>query len=344
RRPLGPPTRLTPLLRLVALVAVAILAVVLLVFWIQSCQGASKTRAYRDYVKDVRGVASQSANVGRQLDRLLTTPGIRQPQLRARLNGLTQQENINLARAAELSPPGPLREAHQRVIQALQFRLSGLNGLKNAFARTATVRDPERAGSLLANQASRFVASDVVWDDGFKDPAKTVLRRQEIGGVRVPDSNFVRNPDLVTARSLATVWRGLRGAATGGTPTGLRGTSLESVRVLPAGQVLSATTENVIRATADLAFEVSVLDSGNAQEVGVPVTLTIERREGGPIVRTKTIDVIAPNQTKTVVFRDIGQPEFGEPRTMRVAVKPVRGEARPENNSATYTVIFSFGR
>ena len=61
RRPGGPrgpqrpsaPTNLTPLLRLVGLIAFAILIVVLLVFWIQSCNEASKTATYKNYMAKV---------------------------------------------------------------------------------------------------------------------------------------------------------------------------------------------------------------------------------------------------------------------------------------------------
>ena len=52
-----PPVGLTPLLRLVGLIAFAILVIVLLVFWIQSCQGASKKNAYRHYMEKIAVVA-----------------------------------------------------------------------------------------------------------------------------------------------------------------------------------------------------------------------------------------------------------------------------------------------
>ncbi len=342
RPPLRPPTGVTPLLRLVVAVALGIVVVVLLVFWVQSCQSENKENSYRDYVRDLTGVANRSAGAGRQLTRILTSPGIKQTDLQRRMRGLVAQERQHLNRAQELSPPGPLREAHEHAVEALQFRVSGLSGLRDAFAR-ARPRDADRAGALLANQARRFVASDVVWDDRVKDPAKDVLADEGIGGVVVPDSNFLANPDLASSTALAQLWRRLRGAATGGTPTGLRGTALVSVRVLPGGQTLSTTEENVVEATPELAFQVTVEDSGNAQEVQVPVILRIQTSAGPPIVRRQTIDVINPNQQKTVTFSNIRiRPEdFASPRTLRVAVTPVPGEARRENNSATYTVTFS---
>ena len=324
-------------------IAVAILAVVLTVFWVQSCQGESKERSYRDYVEDVTAVAVQSQGVGRQLTNVLTTPGVRSRQLQVQLNGLVQAETQNLERAERLDPPGRLREAHEHAIEALQFRRSGLAGLSDAIAGVGRTRNVERAGRVLANQARRFLASDVVWDDRFKDPTKAVLRREEIGGVVVPDSNFFRNADLASSESLAEFVRRLQGASTGGggTPTGLRGTNLVSVTVQPEDDDLSTAEENIVTVTLDLAFEVTVENSGNAQLLQVPVTLTIQKRPGPNIVKRQTIDVMNPGQTRTLTFRDVGRPDFGPPRTVRVEVKPVPGETRTTNNSATYTVTFT---
>ena len=65
----------------------------------------------------------------------------------------------------------------------------------------------------------------------------------------MPDSNFVANRDLTTERSMALLLTRLKGATTGGTPTGIHGTNIVDVKVLPGGQVLSETTENTITAT-----------------------------------------------------------------------------------------------
>src|SRR2546423_13596407 len=75
RRPLRPPAGFTPLLRLAGLIAFAILIVVLLVFWVQSCQGASKRSAYRKYMQAVPTIGESSGPTGRGRNEPLTTPG-----------------------------------------------------------------------------------------------------------------------------------------------------------------------------------------------------------------------------------------------------------------------------
>jgi hypothetical protein len=111
---------------------------------------------------------------------------------------------------------------------------------------------------------------------------------------------------------------------------------------LPGGQQLSTSTENTVEASTDLAFAVAVANTGDHQEVKIPVTLTIQQSPT-PIVKKQTIDIINPGETKTVVFRDFPSVDFGERRIMRIDVDPVPGETNTQNNSAEYPVIFSLG-
>jgi hypothetical protein len=345
RPPSGrPPVGVTPLLRLAGLIAFAILVVVLLVFWISSCQGASKKNSYKRYMEKVAVVAKDSEQIGRELNDALTTPGIKFAELNTKLSGLAQQEQQDVAAARAMSPPGRLRLQHQHAIEALEFRVSGLRGLADAFTQAS--RSPKNATGnalLLAGQAERLVSGDVVWDDLFKDPAIEELRRQGITGVAVPDSTFVPNPDYASTRFWEAILQRLQGSATsGGTSGGLHGTGLNSVKALPGNQELSADTENTVTATTDLGFAVTVEDTGDSQEVQVKVTLTIQQTPS-PIVQTKTIDLINPGEEKTVAFHNLGQVQFATRTTVKVDVQPVPEEKNTANNSAEYPVIFSLG-
>jgi hypothetical protein len=345
RRPVRPPAGFTPLLRLAGLIAFAILIVVLLVLWVQSCQGASKRSSYRRYMDKVTAIAHNSEQTGKELTNMLTTPGLKEADLESKLSSFAQQEQQNVAQAKSITPPGPLRAEHNALVEGLQFRVSGLRGLADAFRATAgqKVGQAAAAGQLLATQAARLTASDVVWDDLFLAPAKAELVHQGIGGIAVPESHILTNPDLASARSMVPVWQRIHGATTGGTPGGVHGTGLESVKALPQNQRLSpAPTENTVTASTDLAFQVSVKDTGDSQEVSIPVTLTIQRSPQN-IVKKATIDLINPGETKTVTFRNLGQPPFGIKTTIKVEVAPVPGEKTTANNSAEYPVVFSLG-
>ena len=337
------PQGVTPLLRLILLIALAIFVVIVLVFWIQSCRSASRTEAYQDYMAEMKTVGDAPAAIGRDLNEQLTTPGTNQADLIKAIEGLTDRHEQVVQNAQKVDPPGPLRSEMQASIEALQFRTSGLNGLAAAFRQTANTKDAARAGSLLAAQAERFVASDVIWDDLFVEPSKAELESQGITGVAVPDSNFVVTADLASQRSMVALWQRLQGAAEGGTPSGLHGTGIVSTTVLPSGEQLTTGQETVVEATSDLAFRVAIQNSGDSQEVGIKVTLTIQKSPE-PITQTKTIQLINSGETKSVTFENLGQPPFGPTTPVKVDVEPVPGEANTKNNTVEYPVVFSLPR
>jgi hypothetical protein len=342
RPPVRPPAGLTPLLRLIGLISFAILVVLLLVFWVNSCREDRRKDAYRDYVEDMSTLADDSEALGRNLNTLLTSRGQSQAQIEQRLEGLAQNQEQLADQARDLDPPGPLRQQNRHAIEAFDFRISALRGMAQAFRQTASTRDANQAGRLLAEQAKRFIASDVVWDDLFAAPAVEELDNQEISGVQVPDSNFFPNPDIATTTSMRGIWQRIRGAATGGQACSPRGTGIVSVAALPGRQRLSPDTQNTVEATNDLAFVVTIENSGCAQESRLPVTLTIQKSPT-PIVKRSVLDLINPAESKAVTFTDIGTVPFAERTSVAVEVEPVPDEGRTDNNSVEYPVIFSLG-
>jgi len=321
------------------LIAFAILLVVLLVFWVQGCNDHHRG-AYQTYTRDIGTAGSDSAKIGGQLAELLTTPGLKETDMVSRLDGLIQQQKQDVAQAQKLHPPGPIRAEHEHAVEALQFRVSGMQGLRKVFVATAKSTDAVAAGALLSAQAQRLLAGDVIWSDLFKAPAEQELKSRSVSGVLVPASVFVTNPDLFTAKSLTLVSQRVHGASTGGSPVGLHGTNLESVKVVPSGQVLSTTTETTIKSSTALGFEVAVKNGGGSQEVQVQVTLTIPASPT-QIVKTATIPVIDPGETKTVTFKDFPTIPIGSKTSVKVDVKPVRGESNTANNSAEFPIIVS---
>jgi hypothetical protein len=306
---------------------------------VQSCASSSKQDAYASYMEDVQTIAQQSAGNGRRVVNVLTTAGLTVTQIQNRLRGIADAERQNLSAAQNLDPPGRLRDEHQYLETSLGLRVSGVAGLAETFRQTAESTDDADAALLVA-QANRLVASDVVWADLFQALAVLQLQSEDVSGVTVPDSVFVQQPELVTNESMTLVLQRIRGASTGGTPTGPRGTMIVSTTAQPGGQALSTDTLTTVTATTDLSFEVVVEDSGESQEVGIDVTLTIEK-SGNPIVKTETIDLINPGEQVTVTFTELGQVPFAQQTNVKVDVAPVDAETNRDNNSAQYPVIFS---
>jgi hypothetical protein len=348
-RPPRPPEGMTPLLRLVGVIVLGVAVVVGLVLLIDNLRGDSKQSRYEDYMDDVQAVATQSQQIGRDLDDLLNAAGLEQQDLQAELTGLADRQEQVVARAEDLDPPGPLRSHHERMVDSLLLRVSGLRGLADAFARTADFQVARRAGDVLVEQARRLSASDVVWDDLFRAPAAMELERQGVTGVAVPDSNFLEDPQLATRQRMALIWRRIKGATTPPPEGALRGNGIISVTAVGRESFqLSRDELNEVFSSPQLRFDVVVENSGEAQEVQIPVRLTIQRAVN-PIRKESLIESINPGQRVTVRFGDIGlvPGDFGEQTTLQVEVDPVEDaqgnviEENTENNSYEYPVIFS---
>jgi hypothetical protein len=278
---------------------------------------------------------------------VLSQPGLKASDVQNRLAGLARDEQQDIDTARAIDPPGRLRDEHSRLIDALQYRYSGIVGIGDSLRQALAKKNlaAAQAGALLEQPALRLLASDVVWDDSFKDPAKQVLRDQGVGDVRVPDSNFVQSPDFFTAAGLGAVVTRLRGANVSPTVGGLHGTNIVSTKALPQGTELSAqsSTPQPVVAGTNLGFAVTIEDSGDSAEVHIPVTLTITNGTKD-IVKTQTIAFINKKEQTTVTFRNIQLDStfFGSQSTkVKVKVNPVPNEANTNNNNAEYSVIFS---
>jgi len=335
-----PPGNLTPLLRLVGLIALAILVVVVLLVWVEGCTTNAKRDRNSTYLADIGAIGNASARLGQQVGTLLTTPGLNAEDLDAKLGGYVQTAETQTQRAADLKAPGQMVVPNNGAVESLRYRANGLRGLQTAFKSAANEKDASVVGELLLAQTRRLLASDVIWTDSFQEPAKAVLADEGIEGLDVPSSQFVTTDDLVTQSSLAAIWQRIQGASTGGTPTGLHGSGIAYVKALPSGQLLSTGTETTIKVTAQLAFEVGVEDTGESQEVRIKVTLTIPKQPD-PIVKTATIPIIDPGETKSVTIPVGALVPFGEQTSVKVDVDPVKGETNTGNNTFEYPVIFT---
>jgi hypothetical protein len=341
-RPGGPATGFVPLARLVGLIAIAIVVVVGLVFWVGSCQGKSKHDEYASYARQVQAISSADKKLGVEFGNELISPGLKASDLETKLAGYAQQERQELAQAQQIRAPGPLRATHQRLLDAIQLRYQGLAGLGNALAAAGSSKNSSDTVTALTAQGQLLTSSDVVWEHLYRQPATDTLQQQGVTGVVIPKSQFLSNPDLVSARAFTILQQRLSGATTGGTPSGKHGDGLVGVHVSPQGSDLSTSTATTIKVSADLDFRVTAENSGDFPEVNVPVTLTIDAG-GKPIVRTEHITAIQPTEQTTVDFTNFDLPPsaFGQRATITVKVGKVPGETNLSNNSATYTVFFT---
>jgi hypothetical protein len=341
RPPMRTPTGLVPLARLVGLIAIAIAIVVGLVFWVGSCQGKSKRGEYRSYVEKVRTIANADTALGKKFaNELVSAPKL--TDLETKLEQYAQQEQQAFQQAQQIRPPGPLRAIHQHLVDAIELRAQGLANLGDTLTQSGASKNQTDTVAKLTNAGELLTASDVVWSQLYLAPATQQLKNRAVTGVVIPSSVFLTNTDFVSARSFGILLTRLSGASTGGTPSGKHGDALVSVHVTPQGSDLSTGTPTTIKVSADLAFAVTVEDSGDFNEVNVVVNLTLDAG-GSPIKLHKTIGLIQPAHQQTVTFSSLQLPTsaYGNKSTLKVDVAPVAGEVVTSNNSASYTVFFT---
>jgi hypothetical protein len=350
RRPLGggPPVRPrapgtgAPIFRLALLIGGAIVVAIALVFGINSCRGSGAKGEYQDYMQSVNSVAGSSASTGKQLGDLLAEQGLSLDDLQAGLGALADQQHQAVVRAQDLEAPSPLLEEQRSLEEAMQLRESGLRGLERAVSQLQQASEAGTAGETLAQQASRLVAGDVVYDDLFKARAEEVLQQEGIQGVAVPESTFLSDPAQVTATSLTELVQRITtgGGSTDGEATGLHGNGIEVVRVKDGAELSTDVSENTIVVTDSLAIEVVVKNSGDFQETNVQVTLTIQQG-AEPIKKTQKVKSINQGDTAVVTFENFENLPYTALTTLKVAVKPVAGEENTSNNTFEYPVIFT---
>ncbi len=346
----GSPSSLGPLGRLAFVVFVIIGIALLFSLLISSCT-ESKHDGYANYMSDVDTIATQSTSNGKQTISTLTTPGLTAAQISTKLANIASEEQQNVDSAQKLSPPGKLRSEDANMIQALQLRVSGVNGLSKAFASAGTGAKQSVVALDIVQQTYRLLASDVMWDDLFQAPSEQVLVDENVRGVTVPSSHFLAEPELViTAHAVSSLLSRIDnnpGSGPSGTAAGLHGTNIASVAALPNGvggssETLSEGTLNTVTSSSSLVFQVTIHNGGISQEVQVKVTLVINRPSPkSPITKTETVQLIDPGQDQTVTFSDLGDVPFASQTKVTVDVAAVPHETNLTNNSAQYQVIFS---
>jgi uncharacterized repeat protein (TIGR01451 family) len=334
---------LVPLARLAGLIAIGIVVVLVLVLWVGSCQGKSKHDAYASYAQKVHGIQAADKALGTKFATTLNST-LKQSDLETSLAGYAQQEQQELTQAQQILAPGPLRATHQRLLDSIELRYKGLAGLSDtlASAGASSKTSSSDTAAALAAQANLLTASDVVWEQLYRQPALATLKQQGITGVAIPPSVFVSNPELVSSRAFDVVLSRLSGASTGGAPAGLHGSELIGVHVSPQGADLSTGSATTIQVSQDLTFHVTFKNSGNFPELNVPVTLKIHSGTVN-ITKTEHQTSIQPSETATVDFSNFELPPdaFANQATVTATVGKVPGETKLDNNSARYPVFFT---
>jgi len=321
----------------------AILVIILLVLGVRGCLDARKERALKDYVRDADALVKESDQQGDALFELLSGPGGQDQAVDVEnsLNGFRVQSAQLVDRARSLDRPGEVGEAHDSLVETLEFRRDGLARIANALPTALGDQDRREGTDEVTGQMQVLLASDVIYYQRFVPLLETALKEEDLGGeVRTPrsrDLRFVPEVDWLDPAFVADRVSGVR-TGEGDAAPGLHGNALGTATL--GGETLTPDGSATITLTDELSFEVQVANQGDNTETDVNVRVTVGEGDDA-ITLEEPLDTIAAGETKTVEIPLEEQPPTGQNVPIEVEVEPVPGEEMTDNNVGTFSVIFT---
>jgi hypothetical protein len=330
--------------RLAGLAAGILVVVVVLVLVARGCSGSSSQSKNRDYFDAVEKQAlTPSSDVASNFHKTLNlASGTKLKVVKQQLSSEAAAMKTAADAAAAIAPTKQLEQYQPALVQALQYRVAGLDCFSSNIGQAWKRKRAAGAGRILAPCAQRLLAADIIYSDSFSQLATTALKGL---GVQVPVSRFLDASDagLVTPAGIGEAIVRLKPSAV----HGLHGLGVVSVVALPQGTTLQTGSSQINQITGDdhLVIVVSAKNFGNFREVDVPVTLTLSHAGSAKIKPSGKIASIEKGAIQTVRFPDLfknasTQPEFTQRYKMTVTIGRVPGESVLANNTRTYLVQF----
>ncbi len=346
--PRGPTTDpQTLLVRRAIAIGGGLLVLLLLYFGIRGCQASQKEQGFKDYVRDASELVAESEQQSIALFELLGDPGNSEVDFTSNVNGAKVQAEQLVERAEDTDVPGELEGAQENLVQTLELRRDGLDGI----AREVAAASGEDAGDVddrVAAQMQFFLASDVIYSQRFLPKLLGEIEQEDLDqDVPVPDTlrdaetvSFLPDIEWLQPARVADSLAGVGAAGEEAAEPGLHGNGLGGVTVKPSGTALVEGTAAQLPASEELSFDVEIANQGEHPEENVVVA--VEIGSGDTAIRAEeTLDAINPGESK-VVNVPIGEtPPTDEPVDVTVRIEPVPGEEKTDNNEASFTAIFS---
>jgi hypothetical protein len=337
----GPVGGQSPVARVLIILVAVVVLVLITSLGIKSCLNSKRASEYRDYFNAIDGVLKDSDAIGAQLSDMFMKPdeAVRQ-SLEGKISEFLATQDQLLEKAKSIQAPDQFKKANEWFVASMQVRDRGLRGLQPAMLNALEARDNQAGAAQVSQQMLILLTADVAYDEFFYQPAQQVLKDEDIKDIKVPQAKFLKDPALASQQTAVSVLDRLKGGTA--QVSGLHGVSLVGIKAQPSGMALVGDSENSLKASDSLTFEVEVENQGEAteSEVAVSINLTAPGRPS-PQKVDGHIPSIAPGERKTIELTGLASDAGGQPALLRVEVGPVPGEANTQNNVGEYNIVFS---
>ncbi len=353
--------------RLLVLAVGILIVLVAGYFLVQRCQRDREVSSYQSYVAQSNEIAKSSATVGSEFSAAILTAGQSPDGLNQALSRQIQTQQQTAKNAATLSPPDDLAAYAPFLVQTMQYRVSGLQGLqkalKEAFTAAGTTGQvPLEQSASVAATFQRLIASDVVYTDSYQAPSRDVLAQKAINAT-VEDSQFV-DPKLIefaAPQRMQSILNALLGGApidgetttntaadgsvvtsTTSTSGALHGTTLISTSFNPGTIQLDPASVNEVDSANNMSLAVTVQNSGDTTEVSIKINVVL-RAKGmdDRTLPTGEITTLDPGAQGTIEIPfGLSDIVFDSVVTAKVVVEKVPGEKNIDNNIGAYQIQF----
>jgi hypothetical protein len=321
------------------------LVALLLLFFVKSCAGTRHKNALKDYNREVTSIVQSSdRTVSKQLFDVLSKGGQSQ-DVTVAVNQVRLVAEEDAKRARDLDAPDDVVAAQHDLEMVMNFRAEGVKNIGDLLTK-ALSNQPTAVAAIrgIAGQMQMFLASDVVYSQRVAPLIVDALDDNDLHDQAVSPSKFLPNIGWLDAAKVGDKLNPDAGAdsssVTGEVKPGTHGHGIISVKA--GGVALSPTGSGINRvaAKAPLAVEVTYANQGENDESNVTISVKIT---GGPktISTTKRLNQTKAGTQAAVPIQLKSVPPQGSSTTMTVTVKPVPGEKKTDNNTSTYTILFT---
>jgi hypothetical protein len=327
--------------RAVAL-GIGALVLILLVLGVRGCLNSRTNNSLKDYNRNVGAIVADSNDqVSKRLFELLAggqDTNITDLEQNVNQVRVTADEDVKRARALDV--PGDMDDAQLHLLETLTFRAEGVKHIAEDLP-SLDGDQAEDAANRIAGQMSAFLASDVIYSQRVLPFIAEALRDHDIADQPSVASTFLPDTQWLDPAFVRRQLTGKGAGKTSSTPApgthghGLLGVSVGNTNLVPD-------TTNRVAAAANTVFNVKFANQGENDEFDVNVKVSVSGGTGKPINVQKRVDQTASGGTEITLQVPLGTtPPIGEPVRVTVQIVPVPGEVNTDNNSQTYTVIFS---
>jgi len=311
--------------------AVLVTLVVLAVNAAMSARSSAPARqlAEQSYFDEILPDIQSSTQQGQDIDAVrVAALSYSAATINTRLSQTATAAAQTLNAVQRMTPPKPMRTAHDLLVATLAIRVDAIQALTSAFGAALT------PGHDLPSSVNAFVAVGEQIAAGDQTYQLFVKAAPPGATSSLPASVWVPDPSVYSAPTVGVLLASLQAA---GSNTPIHDTAVILVTTTPGPVTVSGSSE-VVPVAKLMSVQIVVADIGNQSEKNLTVSATIVPSAIGPSQMLRDFVNLAPGQRRTVSFDGL-RVQPGLTTTLTVKIDSVNNERNTDDNAKVITFI-----